>query len=103
MNLNRINFRRKVHVLNWSCEVFEDQAVATKSNILSTFAHIESDVSLLELASLRHPGAAGEGARVALGDVLDEEAVTLDNVLATCANKKMGIEMLDARCAHNFH
>lgn len=98
-----MNHRRKVHVLNWSCEVFEDQAVATKSNILSTFAHIESDVSLLELASLRHPGAAGEGARVALGDVLDEEAVTLDNVLATCANKKMGIEMLDARCAHNFH
>ena len=89
--------------MNWSCEVFEDQAVATASNILSTFAHIESDVSLLELASLRHPGAAGEGARVALGDVLDEEAVTLDNVLVTCANKKMCIELLDARWAHNFH
>ena len=98
-----MNFRRKDHVLNWNCNVFEDQAVATKSNILSTFAHIESDVSLLELASLRHPGAAGEGARVALGDVLDEEAVTLDNILVTCANTEMCIEMLDARCGHGFH
>ena len=48
--------------------------------------HVKPDVPLLQLAGLGDPGPAGEGARVLLGDVLDEKAVTLDHILVTCGH-----------------